>query len=52
MTTSLANDFAVVEKGTFLLQEYFRRGIYFLLQFLINSENSPPGKITDVTVLY
>ena len=38
--------------GNFLLQEYFRRGIYFLLQFKINSEKSPPGEIADITVLY
>ena len=38
--------------GNFLLQEYFRRGIYFLLQFKINSKKSPPGKITVITVLY
>ena len=36
--------------GNFLLQEYFRRGNYFTLQF--DSEKSPPGEITDITVLY
>ena len=40
------------KRGDFLLQEYFRRGIYFLIQFSINSQKSPPGKITVVTVLY
>ena len=44
--------FSLPEKGNFLLQEYFRRGIYFLLQFYLNSKKSPPGKITVITVLY
>ena len=39
------------KRGDFLLQEYFRRGMYFLLQFQINSKKSPPGEITGVTVL-
>ena len=39
-------------RGNFLLQEYFRRWIYFLFQFQINSKKSPPGKITVITVLY
>ena len=39
-------------RGTFLLQEYFRRGNYFTLQFYINSEKSPPGEITVIAVLY
>ena len=37
--------------GNFLLQEYFRRRIYFWLQLKINSKKSPPGEITGVTVL-
>ena len=35
--------------GNFLLQEYFRRGIYFLLE-KINSKKSPRGETTGVTV--
>ena len=38
-------------EGT-LLQEYFRRGNYFVSQFQINSEKSTPGEITVITVLY
>ena len=38
--------------GNFLLQEHFRRGNYFALQFYINSEKSTRGEITDITVLY
>ena len=38
------------ERGDFLLQEYFWRGNYFVLQFCINSEKSTPGEITDITV--
>ena len=33
------------KRGDFLLQEYFRRGNYFVLQFYINSEKSTPGEI-------
>ena len=36
--------------GDSLLQEYFRRGNYFVLQFYINSEKSTPGEITVITV--
>ena len=39
------------KKGNFLLQEYFRRGNYFVLQFYTNSEKSTPGEITVITVL-
>ena len=38
------------ERGDFILQEYFRRGIYFYYSFKINSKKSPPGEITSVTV--
>ena len=38
------------KRGDSLLQEYFRRGIYFSSQFQINSKKSPPGEITGVTV--
>ena len=34
----------------FLLQKFFRRGNYLTLQFYINSEKSPPGEITVITV--
>ena len=37
------------ERGNFLLQEYFRRGIYFLLQFF---KFQKLGEITVITVLY
>ena len=40
------------KRGDFLLQEYFRRGNYFVLQFEINSEKSTPGEITDISVVY
>ena len=40
------------ERGNFLLQEYFRRRIYLIWRIFINSEKSPPGKITVITVLY
>ena len=40
------------KRGDFFLQEYFRRGNYFVLQFSINSEKSTPGEITVITVLY
>ena len=40
------------KRGNFLLQEYFRRGSYFTLQFYFNSQKSPPGDITIITVLY
>ena len=55
MKTSLANDFAVGRletKEAILLQEYFRRGIYFYYSFKNNSKKSPPGKITVITGLY
>ena len=39
-------------KGTFLLQEHFRRGNYLKLQFLINSKKSPPGEMTGITATY
>ena len=42
----------LLKRGNFLLQEYFRRGTYFTVQFKINSEKSPPGEITVITVLY
>ena len=40
------------KRGNFLLQEYFQRRNYFVLQFKINSKKSPPGEITGVTFLY
>ena len=41
-------------QGTFLLQDYFQRGnLFYITCFFMNSEKSPPGKITVITtVLY
>ena len=48
MTTSLANDFAVVrlenERGTFSLQEYFRRGILFFITVLNKFQKLAAGE--------
>ena len=40
------------KRKLFFLQEYIRRGNYFVLQFYLNSEKSLPGEITVITVLY
>ena len=49
MKTSLANDFAVVrlenERGTFLIQEYFRRRIYFYYSFKLIPKTRRRGKL-------
>ena len=36
-------------RGNFLLQEYFRRGIYFYYSFKLIPKKTPPGEITGVT---
>ena len=40
------------KRGDFLLQEYFRRGNKFVLQFFLNSEKSTPGEIFQILQFY
>ena len=56
MKTSLANDFAVVrletKEGPFYYRNISGEEFIFYYSFKLNSKNSPPGKITVITVLY
>ena len=56
MKTSLANDFAVVRletrEGPFNYRNISGEEFIFYYSFKLIPKKSPPGKITDVTVLY